>query len=52
MSTVADFTERELIARIRSVLPPPPAWMPIGIGDDAAVVEPERHRVEVFHPQR
>ncbi len=48
MSIVADFTERELIARISDKLPPPPAWMPIAIGDDAAVVEPERNRVEVL----
>jgi len=46
--TVSDFTERELIARITRQLPPPPAWMPIGIGDDAAVVEPERNRLEVL----
>ena len=46
--TVSDFTERELIARITSHLPPPPAWMPIGIGDDAAVVEPERNKLEVL----
>jgi len=46
--TVSDFTERELIARISSRLPPPPAWMPVGIGDDAAVVEPERQRLEVL----
>jgi thiamine-monophosphate kinase len=48
VSTVADFTERELIARIAGLLPPPPAWMPVGIGDDAAVVEPERNRLEVL----
>ena len=46
--TVSDLTERELIARIASRLPPPPPWMPVGIGDDAAVVEPERNRVEVL----
>ena len=46
--TVSDFTERELIARITRQLPPPPDWMPIGIGDDAAVVEPERNRLEVL----
>ena len=46
--TVSDFTERELIARIIRQLPPPPSWMPIGIGDDAAVVEPERNRLEVL----
>jgi thiamine-monophosphate kinase len=37
-----------LIARIRGQLPPPPGWMLVGIGDDAAVVEPERNRVEVL----
>jgi thiamine-monophosphate kinase len=48
VSTVADFTERELIARITALLPPPPGWMAVGIGDDAAVVEPERNRLEVL----
>jgi len=47
-ATIADFTERELVARISSRLPPSPAWMPIGIGDDAAVVEPEKNRLEVL----
>jgi thiamine-monophosphate kinase len=46
--TVSDCTERELIARIRALLPPSPPWMLVGIGDDAAVVEPERNRVEVL----
>ena len=46
--TVADCSERELIARIRGQLPPAPGWMLVGIGDDAAVVEPERNRVEVL----
>jgi len=46
--TVADFSEAELIARIQERLPPPPAWMVVGIGDDAAVVEPERNRLEVL----
>ena len=45
---VADCSERELIARIRGQLPPAPAWLLVGIGDDAAVVEPERNRVEVL----
>ena len=45
---ISDFTERELIARIQRHLPPPPDWMLVGIGDDAAVVEPERNRVEVL----
>jgi thiamine-monophosphate kinase len=46
--TVADLTEAELIGRVRSRLPPPPAWLIVGIGDDAAVVEPERNRLEVL----
>ena len=45
---VADCSERELIARIRGQLPPAPDWLLVGIGDDAAVVEPERNRVEVL----
>lgn len=47
-ATVGDLTERELVARIQSHLPPPPDWMPVGIGDDAAVVVPERNRLEVL----
>jgi thiamine-monophosphate kinase len=47
-ATVGDFTERELIARIERRLPPTPDWMPVGIGDDAAVVVPERNRLEVL----
>jgi thiamine-monophosphate kinase len=46
--TVVDLTERDLIDRIHQRLPPRPPWMLVGIGDDAAVVEPERNRVEVF----
>jgi thiamine-monophosphate kinase len=46
--SVADLSERELIARIQARLPPAPPWMLVGIGDDAAVVEPERNRVEVL----
>jgi thiamine-monophosphate kinase len=47
-STVADHSERELIARVRRLLAPAPDWLLVGIGDDAAVVEPERNRVEVL----
>lgn len=47
-STVADRTEAELIAIIQSTLAPAPAWVTVGIGDDAAVVEPTRNRLEVF----
>src|ERR1700730_6469398 len=46
--TVDTVTERELIAQIRGPLPPAPDWMLVGIGDDAAVVEPERNRIEVL----
>lgn len=46
--TISDLTEREIIARIERQLPPAPDWLLVGIGDDAAVVEPERNRVEVL----
>jgi len=46
--TISDFSERELIARIQQRLPPAPAWLLVGIGDDAAVVEPARNRAEVM----
>jgi thiamine-monophosphate kinase len=46
--TVAELSERELIARIQSKLPPAPPWLLVGVGDDAAVVEPERNRAEVL----
>jgi thiamine-monophosphate kinase len=45
---VGDVMERDLIARIQQRLPPAPGWVIVGIGDDAAVVEPERNRVEVL----
>ena len=45
---VGDRTERELIARIRARLPPAPPWMLVGVGDDAAVIEPARNRAEVL----
>jgi thiamine-monophosphate kinase len=47
-STVADRSERDLIARIRDSQPANPDWLLVGIGDDAAVVEPERNRVDVL----
>jgi thiamine-monophosphate kinase len=46
--TVGDLSEAALVARIQQHLPPPPAWMTVGIGDDAAVVEPVRNRLEVL----
>ena len=48
MTVVSQLTERELVARIRQRLAPAPEWLLVGIGDDAAVVEPERNRVEVL----
>ncbi|HEX4347110.1 MAG TPA: thiamine-phosphate kinase [Vicinamibacterales bacterium] len=45
---ISGLSERELIARIQQRLPPSPSWMLVGIGDDAAVVEPERNRLEVL----
>jgi thiamine-monophosphate kinase len=46
--TVGDCSERALVARIRQHLPPAPDWLLVGIGDDAAVVEPARNRAEVL----
>jgi thiamine-monophosphate kinase len=47
--TVYDLSERELVARIAQRLSaPPPPWLLVGIGDDAAVVGPERNRLEVL----
>jgi thiamine-monophosphate kinase len=46
--TVSDLTEQELVSRITSRLAPAPRWVLVGIGDDAAVVEPVRNQVEVL----
>ena len=46
--TVGDLGERALIERIRARLAPAPSFVVVGIGDDAAVVEPERNRLEVL----
>ena len=45
---IADLAESDLIARIQSRLPPAPPWLVVGIGDDAAVVEPAKRRLEVL----
>ena len=45
--TVADLGEAAVIERIRRRTPSPPDWVPIGIGDDAAVVEPARGALDV-----
>jgi thiamine-monophosphate kinase len=39
---VSDVGERALIERIRRLLPPAPAWLAVGIGDDAAIAQPDR----------
>lgn len=46
--TVAQLGEHALIARIRARIPPAPPFVVVGIGDDAAVVEPERNALEVL----
>jgi thiamine-monophosphate kinase len=48
MTTVSGLSEAELIERITCLLPPPPDWLVVGIGDDAAVVAPARNRLEVL----
>ena len=45
--TVHELSERELVSRVQQRLSPAPPWLAVGIGDDAAVVEPERNRLEV-----
>jgi thiamine-monophosphate kinase len=45
--TVGEAGEREVIARVRARVPAAPAFVVIGIGDDAAVLEPARNRLDV-----
>lgn len=45
---VSDAGERALIDRIRQRIPPAPALLPVGIGDDAAVAVPERGELQVL----
>jgi thiamine-monophosphate kinase len=47
-ATVGDRTEAGLIAIIQSHLAPPPSWLTVGIGDDAAVVEPAKNCLDVL----
>ena len=47
-ATIAALGERALIARIRRQLPPAPDWLIVDVGDDAAVYEPVRNRLEVI----
>ena len=46
-TTVGDLGEAAVIERIRHRTPAPPDWVPTGIGDDAAVVEPARGSLDV-----
>src|SRR5204862_5303584 len=46
--SVSQVGEHALIARIRARLPPAPPFVVVGIGDDAAVLEPERNALEVI----
>ena len=48
IQTVGELGERGLIGRIRARIPPPPPSVIVGIGDDAAVLEPERNALEVL----
>jgi thiamine-monophosphate kinase len=47
-SSVGDAGEHALIDLIRRRLPPAPSWIHVGVGDDAAVVEPARNTLDVF----
>jgi len=47
-SSVAATGEHALIELIRTRVPPSPPWVTLGIGDDAAVVEPEPRTLDVF----
>ncbi|MBK5298107.1 MAG: thiamine-phosphate kinase [Vicinamibacteria bacterium] len=47
-ATVSAFGEHALIDRIRRRLPPAPDWLIVDVGDDAAVYEPVRNRLEVI----
>jgi len=46
--TVAAIGERGLIDRIRVRIGPTPAWITAGVGEDAAVIEPERGALDVL----
>ena len=45
--TVGEIGERQVIARVRTRVPAAPPFVVVGIGDDAAVLEPPRNRLDV-----
>jgi len=45
--TVGEIGERQVIARVRARVPAAPAFVVVGIGDDAAVLEPPRNRLDI-----
>ena len=45
--TVGEAGERQVIARVRARVPAPPSFVVVGIGDDAAVLEPARNRLDI-----
>ena len=45
---IRDLGEHGLIARIRARVPADPDWVRLGIGDDAAVLEPPRGELDVI----
>ncbi len=47
MPLISEIGEHALIARIRERAGNAPSWLHIGIGDDAAVLEPERGELDV-----
>ncbi len=47
-SSVGAVGERALIEMLRRRMPPDPSWVAVGIGDDAAVVAPERNTRDVL----
>jgi thiamine-monophosphate kinase len=46
--TVGEAGEHQVIAHVRAQLPPPPDWVVVGIGDDAAVIERSRNQLDVL----
>ena len=45
--TVGEAGERQVIAHVRARVPAAPSFVVVGIGDDAAVLEPVRNRLDV-----